>query len=156
MDLSTLTKLAEFYHAHAGMIQAMGATTFGGWFLWKFVIMRYVPDALVSAIMSRVELALQGKTPDGQVIADPDDRMLVVRVFAAFVEWAEKKLPDDGMGEQRMHLVLERIYAYGRRLPFIGAKVETRLRSQEPRLIEFINALVSKMNDRLKKDSPKP
>lgn len=153
MDLSQVTKLVEFYHDHAGMIQTLGATAFGGWVIWKFVIMRYVPDAIVNALMGRVELALAGKGQDGQPIADTDDRLLVVRIFSAFVEWGEKKVPDEGLGEQKLRMVLDRIYGLAGKVPLLGGKLSAGLRANEPRLIEFINALVSKMNKRLQKDA---
>jgi hypothetical protein len=154
MDLTYLTKAVEFYHAHAGLIQTMGATALAGWLAWKLV-MRYVPDLIVNAIMVRVDLAIQGKHPDGTPIEDVEDRLLVGRIMSALVEWAEKKLPDDGLGEQKLRLVLERIYTLAGRVPLLGVKLAAGLRANEPKFIEFISALVDKMNRRLK-DANKP
>jgi hypothetical protein len=161
--------MTEFMQAHKQQIdwiienwQVIAALVAGGGalggVLWALV-MKFVPDLVVNSFMDRIDMALSGKTKNekGEVvdISDPDDRQLVVRVMSALVEWAEKKIPDEGLGEQKMRLVLDKIYSTARLVPVVGSRVEAKLRSKEPRIIEFINAVVTKMNKRLEGDTKK-
>jgi len=157
--MDNLKEYADWAIANWQLIAAAvaGTGTLGS-VIWVLV-MKYVPDMFVDMVMTRIEMALAGKTTDesGKVIdiPDADDRLLVVRVMSAFVEWAEKKIPDEGCGAQKLRLVLDKIYSTARRVPVIGAKVEAKLREKESKIVEFINAVVLKMNKRLRNDASK-
>jgi len=150
INLNTVTAAIS---QHPFFVLGGGAATILTSLAW-WALVKYMPAIIVGHVMSHIDLSLQGKKADGRPIADPDDRLLVARVFAALVEWAEKKIPDDGLGPQRLQLVLAKIYSTAGLLPIIGPRIAAGLRANEPMLIEFINALVKKMNDRLQKDVP--
>lgn len=120
----------------------------GGLFWW-FMLNKF-PDMVVNAIMIRVDRTLEGKMPNGDPVTDEDDRQLLMRVGMAVVCWAEKKMPDSGLGEEKMQMVLTKMYYWTERFPFIGSKIVLRLKENEPKIKTVISKIVEKMNARLK------
>ena len=130
-----------------GSIAAAIGGLFWWWMLAKF------PDIFVNAVMSRVDQILKGESPDGQPISDEDTRQLVIKIGFLIVGWAEKKLPDAGLGEQRMQLVLDKLYSWAGLIPWLGARVVAKLKENESKIRQVISKIVEKMNTKLKEDA---
>lgn len=92
-----------------------------------------VPEMVTRWIGREVRLALAGAG-----VPDPDLRELMRDVILAAVRFAEKKLPDEGMGEARLRLVLD---LFGR-LPIVGSFVK----GHEPFVRELVEEAVKRMD----------
>lgn len=149
VDVAALLKWAQANWDTVAAILAVGGGF--GWMAWR-LFLAYGIDPIVDAFARSLELGMAGKDPrTGHEIADPIYRRWFSRIAAATVEMVEEKLPDAGMGEAKMRLALDEIYAGAARIPVVGSRVAARLRTHEPKLREFIEVFVSKMNERLKK-----
>lgn len=111
---------------------AAGAMAVAAPLAWRWV-KKNVPEMLARRAGRQARLALAGAG-----VADPDLKELIHDVVLALVRFAEKKLPDEGMGEARMRMVLDTAES----LPVVGAFVK----ANEEHVVAIIEEAVKKMD----------
>ena len=125
--------------AGGGLAGLLGGTV--GLFFWRKFKGRVV-DAIVGAAFRKL-ISLS----KGEGVADADLREFVAAVTLAFVHLAERKLPDSGLGAERLAWVEAMLL---RVFPFLAHVPEADRRA-------FIEEAVKRMDDRLKEiEAAKP
>lgn len=104
--------------------------------IWRY-LKNELPKTLAGLAMKQIRLALAGAG-----VSDPDVKELLTAVVHSLVLFAEKKLPDEGLGEQRMALILSLLA----KTPLIGAY----LQANEKDIREVIENCVKEMDKDLK------
>lgn len=111
----------------AGAALAVGAPLAWAW------ARKNIPEMAARWVGREVRLAMTGAG-----IQDADLKELLHDVVLCLVRFAEKKIPDEGMGEARLKLVLD----MGGRLPVIGAF----LKANEDKVRPIIEDAVARMD----------
>lgn len=114
-----------------GLVAAMALPMAWSW------AKKNLPKMLAGWAMKEIRLGLAGGG-----VEDPDVKELLKVQVMALVKFAERKLPDEGMGEQRMEMILGLML----RIPLVGA----HLKGYEPQLRELIEECVKEMDAELK------
>ncbi len=111
---------------------AGAALTIGTPIAWAWA-RKNVPEKAARWVGREVRLAMTGAG-----IQDADVKELLHDVVLCLVRFAEKKIPDEGMGEARLKLVLD----MGARLPVVGAFIK----ANEDKVRPIIEASVARMD----------
>lgn len=116
------------------------AVTLAAPFVIKYAIkqVQQAPQKAIDWLKAYVAHLLQS----GKI--NPCGYSLFMHIFKAIAEWAEEQIPDSGMGEARMNLVLDTLATY----PFIGLLVK----HDRNGIKQLIEAGVKAMDEALKKE----